>query len=97
MTFAPYMHRMVHAAEELCKELTRDGRPLIEHASARRRLARATANVLAADCLRKRILFVDAENKPNFAYGPASKLVSAEAYRRDSFDLLNLTAPESLV
>jgi len=96
MTFAPYQHRLVHAAEELCKELVRDGKPLIEHASARRRLTKATANALASDCLRKRILFVDAENKPNFAYGPASKLFSAEAYRRDAFDLLNLTAPESL-
>jgi alkylation response protein AidB-like acyl-CoA dehydrogenase len=96
MTFAAYMHRMVHAAEELCKELTRDGRPLIEHASARRRLTRAATNVVAADCLRKRILFVEAEGKPNFAYGPASKLFSSEAYRSDSFDLLNLTAPESL-
>ncbi len=96
MSFAPYMHRIVHATEELCKELTRDGSPLIEHAGARRRLTRANANALAADCLRKRILFVEAEKKPNFAYGPASKLFSAEAYRRDSFDLLNLTAPESL-
>lgn len=96
MTFAPYIHRLVHAAEELCKELTRDGRPLIEHASARRRLTRASANALASDCLRKRVLFVEAEKKSNFAYGPASKLFSAEAYRRDSFDLLNLTAPESL-
>ena len=96
MTFAPYQHRLVHAAEELCKELTRDGRPLIEHAGARRRLTRATANHLASDCLRKRILWVEAEKKPNFAYGPASKLFSAEAYRKDAFDLLNLTAPESL-
>jgi alkylation response protein AidB-like acyl-CoA dehydrogenase len=96
MTFAPYQHRLVHAAEELCKELTRDGKPLIENAGARRRLTRATANHLASDCLRKRILWVEAEKKPNFAYGPASKLFSAEAYRRDAFDLLNLTAPESL-
>ena len=51
---------------------------------------------MASDCLRKRILWVGAEGKPNFAYGPASKLFSAEAYRKDSFDLLNLTAPESL-
>ncbi|MCB2049663.1 MAG: acyl-CoA dehydrogenase family protein [Novosphingobium sp.] len=96
MSFAPYQHRMIHAAEEVCKVLTRDGRPLIEHASARRRLTRAAANTLASDCLRKRILYVGAENKPNFAYGPASKLFSAEAYRKDSFDLLNLIAPESL-
>ena len=61
-----------------------------------RRLTKATANVLASDCLRKRILWVEAEKKPNFAFGPASKLFSAEAYRRDAFDLLNLTAPESL-
>jgi alkylation response protein AidB-like acyl-CoA dehydrogenase len=96
MSFAPYQHRLVHAAEELCKELSRDGKPLLDHPGARRRLTRAAANALAADCLRKRILWVSAEDKPNFAYGPASKLFSAEAYRDDAFDLLNLTAPESL-
>ena len=96
MSFAPYQHRLVEAAEELCKDLTRDGKPLIEHPGARRRLTKANANALASDCLRKRILWVGAEGKPNFAYGPASKLFSAEAYRRDSFDIMNLTAPESL-
>ncbi len=97
MTFAPYHHRMIRAAERLCTTaLDRDGAPSIEHADTRRRLTRAATNALAADCLRKRILWVTAEGKPNFAYGPASKLFSSEVYRSDAFDLLNLTAPESL-
>ena len=62
----------------------------------RRRLTRAAANTMASECLHNRILWVTEEGKPNFAYGPAVKMFSSEAFRADSFDLLNLTAPESL-
>ncbi|RYD46879.1 MAG: acyl-CoA dehydrogenase, partial [Verrucomicrobiaceae bacterium] len=96
MTFAPYHRRMVASAEKLCGEMIRDGRRVLEEDDTRRRLTRAAANVLASDCLRKRIMWVTAEGKPNFAYGPASKMFSSEVYRQDAFDLLNLTAPESL-
>jgi alkylation response protein AidB-like acyl-CoA dehydrogenase len=96
MTFGPYQERMVHAAERLLAKQMRFGRPALEDPVVRRRLTRAIANVIAAECLHNRILWVTAEGKPNFAYGPALKMFSAEAYRVDSFDLLNLTAPESL-
>lgn len=96
MTFAPYHRRMVASAEKLCREIVRDGRGLLDEDDTRRRLTRAAANVLASDCLRKRVMWVNAEGKANFAYGPASKMFSSEVYRQDAFDLLNLTAPESL-
>ncbi|MBV1916768.1 MAG: acyl-CoA dehydrogenase [Sphingomonadaceae bacterium] len=96
MTFAAYHRRMIAAAETMCRENKRDGRARMDDRTTKLRLTRANANAVAGDCLRKRIMWVSAEKKPNFAYGPASKLFSSEAYRRDSFDLLNLTAPESL-
>lgn len=96
MTFGPYQERMVHAAERLCGKVQRYGRPAIKDPVVQRRLTRAWANAIASQCLHDRILWVAAEGKQNFAYGPSVKLFSAEAYRADSFDLLNLTAPESL-
>lgn len=96
MTFGPYHERMVHAAERLLAKSTRYGKPAIDDPGVQRRLTRAIANVHAAECLHNRILWVTTENKSNLAYGPAVKLFSAETYRADSFDLLNLTAPESL-
>lgn len=96
MSFGPYHERMVKAAERLCSVARRGEHPAIEDTSVRRRLTRAWANAKASECLFNRILWVTAEGKENLAYGPAVKMFSAEAYRSDSFDLLNLTAPESL-
>ncbi|MFC3172641.1 acyl-CoA dehydrogenase [Novosphingobium bradum] len=96
MTFSPYHERMVHSAERLLAQTTRHGQPGLADAGARRRLVRALANVAASDLLFYRILWVTAEGKPNFAYGPAVKMFSADTYHADSFDILNLTAPESL-
>jgi alkylation response protein AidB-like acyl-CoA dehydrogenase len=97
MTFALYQERMLTAAERLCRGIQRHGKPAIDDPVVRRRLTRVAANVLASKCLHNRILWVGAERKQNFAYGPACKMFSSETYRADSFDLLNLTAPESLV
>ncbi len=96
MTFGPYQERMVHAAERLCHKAQRQGKPAIEDPAVQRRLTRAWANAMASKGLHNRILWVTAEGKQNLAYGPAVKMFSSEAYRADSFDLLSLTAPESL-
>lgn len=96
MSFGPYHARMTESAERLCARAIRGGRPAIEDAGVRRRLTRSAIHVLASDVLRKRVMWTGAEGKPNFAFGPASKMFSSEVYRTDAFDLLNLTAPESL-
>jgi alkylation response protein AidB-like acyl-CoA dehydrogenase len=96
MSFGPYQERMVLAAERLCGKAMRQGRSAIEDPVVQRRLTRAWANAIASKCLQDRILWVAAEGKQNLAYGPSVKMFSAEAYRADSFDLLSLTAPESL-
>ena len=97
MGFGPYQEKLLHAAERLLTRSQRRGRPAMEDAAVRRRLTRAAANAMASECLHNRILWVTEEGRPNFAYGPAVKMFSSEAFRTDSFDLLNLTAPESLV
>jgi alkylation response protein AidB-like acyl-CoA dehydrogenase len=95
-SFFRFQRHMVESAERLCRAQQRNGRPKIEDPRVTARLARAAANCAAAQVLHYRALWVTEERKPNHAYGPASKMFSSEAFRADSADLLNLTAPESL-
>ncbi|HSW12007.1 MAG TPA: acyl-CoA dehydrogenase [Solimonas sp.] len=94
--FAKVQRAMLKAAEELCREIRRQGRPLIEDASAQSRLARSTANLWVSEMLIFRSQWAIAEKKPNHAYGPMAKMYSSEKFLTDSRDLLDLTAPDSL-
>ncbi len=96
MSFVRDQEELLHAAERFCRQTQRNGRPMIEDAGVQLRLARVAANVAASRMLHFRALWVSAERKTNLAYGPSSKMFSSEVYKSDSFDLLNLTAPESL-
>jgi alkylation response protein AidB-like acyl-CoA dehydrogenase len=87
---------LVEAAEAMCRELVRQGRPLIESRAAQVRLARARAHAMISEVLGYRALWVGAEKKPNLAYGPMTKLFSSERFLSDATDLLELTAPDSL-
>jgi alkylation response protein AidB-like acyl-CoA dehydrogenase len=95
-SFFRFQRHMLECAERLCRTTQRNGQPLIEDPRVTTRLARVAANCAAAQLLHYRALWVTEERKPNHAYGPASKMFSSEAFRADSADLLNLTAPESL-
>jgi alkylation response protein AidB-like acyl-CoA dehydrogenase len=96
MTFVRDHSELLRAAEKFCRNTSRNGQPMIEDASVQVRLMRTAANVAAAEALHFRVLWTAAERKPNFAYGPSSKMYSSEVYKSDAADLLNLTAPESL-
>jgi alkylation response protein AidB-like acyl-CoA dehydrogenase len=87
---------MVHAAEQLCREIQYRGRPLIEDTAAQARLARALCHAMLSDVIGYRALWAGVEKKPNAGFGPMSKLFSSEKFLQDSADLLDLTAPESL-
>jgi alkylation response protein AidB-like acyl-CoA dehydrogenase len=87
---------MLRAAEQVCREIEFDGRPLIEDPSAQRRLARTYADVQVSYLLGYRSLWVGVEKKPNHAYGPMAKMYSSEKFYSDAADLLDLTAPHSL-
>ena len=94
--FAPVQKRMVRAAEQCSREIHRDGEALIEKASVQARLARASAHTLLAELISLRALWAGVNKKPNLAYGPMAKLFSSEKFLKDSSDLLDLTAPDSL-
>ncbi len=94
--FSKVQRAMLKAAEELCREIRHDGRPLIEDRSAQVRLARTMANLWVSDVLAFRAQWTIAEKKPNHAYGPMAKLFSSEKFLTDARDLLDLTAPLSL-
>ncbi|MDE8653472.1 acyl-CoA dehydrogenase family protein [Novosphingobium album (ex Liu et al. 2023)] len=94
--FSKVIKQMLHAAEDLCREIVADGKPLIEHTQAQVRLARTTANLWMSDMLTYRAQWASVEKKPNHAFGPMSKMFSSEKFLSDSRDLLDLTAPVSL-
>jgi 3-oxochol-4-en-24-oyl-CoA dehydrogenase len=94
--FSKVMRAMLKAAEQLCRELQRDGKPLIASPSAQSRLARSMANLWVSDVLAFRAQWAIAEKKPNHGFGPMAKLFSSEKFLTDARDLLDLTAPHSL-
>jgi 3-oxochol-4-en-24-oyl-CoA dehydrogenase len=96
MTFVKEHGNLLAAAERFCKDTSRGRGKMIDDSAVQVRLARAAANVAAAEVLNYRALWVAEERKADQAQGPASKMFSSEVYRADACDLLNLTAPESL-
>lgn len=94
--FVKVQHALVRAAEQLCRELQHDGRPLLADRGAQLRLARATAHHQIAEMLSLRALWSAEERLKLPAAGPMSKLFSSEKFLADASDLLDLTAPLSL-
>jgi 3-oxochol-4-en-24-oyl-CoA dehydrogenase len=94
--FGKTQQAMLHAAEKLCREIERDGCPLIEDDDARMRLARTATHVALSDVIANRALWAAAEKRPNAGFGPMAKLFSSEKLLADARDLLDLTAPLSL-
>jgi len=94
--FAKSQRAMVREAVELCREIRRNGRPLIESVDAQKRLARSLLHVQLSEVIENRALWAGVEKMPNMAYGPMAKLFSSEKFLSDSRDLLDLTAPHSL-
>lgn len=94
--FSRDQFNMLHAAEALCREIDWHGRPLIEDAAARARLARAYANAQASRLLGYRSMWAGVNGKSHPAYGPMTKMFSSERFLSDVRDLMNLTAPVSL-
>ncbi len=94
--FSKVMRAMVEAGETLCREIVRDGKPLIEAANAQTRLARSLAHLWISDMLTFRAQWTSFNKKPNLGYGPMAKMFSSEKFKTDSRDLLDLTAPLSL-
>ncbi|HKY91578.1 MAG TPA: acyl-CoA dehydrogenase [Nevskiaceae bacterium] len=95
-SFSKPLRAMLKAAEAFCREIQRDGHPLIEETHAQMRLARTAADLAVSDLLGFRALWASVEKKPNLAFGPMAKMYSSERFLADARDLLDLTAPYSL-
>jgi alkylation response protein AidB-like acyl-CoA dehydrogenase len=94
--FAKSQKHLLHAAEQLCREIQYRGRPLLEDGNAQVRLARAQAHAFLSEVIAYRAVWAAVQKMPNVGYGPMAKLFSSEKFIKDSADLLNLTAPYSL-
>lgn len=95
-TWIEAQKHLLHAAETVCRETLRAGRPMIEKPAVAARLARVFAGNLVTEMLGFRSLWAATMGKPADGYGSMVKLFSSERFRLDSADLLDLTAPESL-
>lgn len=95
--FAKVQRVMLEEAVKLCGEINAPGGgKLIQRPNAQARLARSYANYLVSELLQYRANWAQVESKPNYAYGPMTKMFSSEKFTTDSRDLLDLTAPYSL-
>ncbi len=94
--FNKSQRKLSYSAETLCREITRNGKALIENTDAQKRLARSRMHFYISEMLAYRCLWVGVEGKENKAYGPMIKMYSSEKFQSDARDLLDLTAPYSL-
>ena len=60
-------------------------------------MARVAIHTEVSSLLCKQAIWASVEGVPGRAFGPMSKLFSTDSYLRDSADLLELAAPESLL
>jgi alkylation response protein AidB-like acyl-CoA dehydrogenase len=90
--------RLVEAAVAWALETAGpDGKPRMEDDDVKARIARAAIHNEVADLLCRRAVWAGVEGMPGRAYGPMSKLFTSETYMKDSADLLELAAPDSLL
>ena len=90
-----YHHTIREMAEAAVAWLERRG--AIEDPRTLSRLARAHVQADIGEALLARVLATRLSGAPDLAYGPASKVFSTEAFIAASADLLDLTAPHSLL
>jgi alkylation response protein AidB-like acyl-CoA dehydrogenase len=89
--------RVLERAVAWAKTTPRGAGFAIDDPLVRRTLARVATKAEVSDVIFRRSLWVKASQAPDFAYGPMSKLFATEAFLQDATDLLDLTAPDSLL
>jgi alkylation response protein AidB-like acyl-CoA dehydrogenase len=92
----PHRRVLEHAVEWARTKPTANGFA-IDDPLVRRTLARVATKVEVSDVIFRRSLFNKVAGLPDLAYGPMSKLFATEAFLVDATDLLDLTAPDSLL
>jgi alkylation response protein AidB-like acyl-CoA dehydrogenase len=89
--------RVLERALVWSRNTTRNGALALEEPQVLSRLSRVAVHCEVSDVIFRRSLWARVNEVPDRAYGPMSKLFSTEAFLRDSTDLLDLTAPDSLL
>jgi len=95
--FHNYIRHMADEAVEWAHETTRDGRKAIEDTDVLARLATAHVHVNVGEVLSAKAMWTRLAGEKDLAFGPASKVFSTEAFITDAADLLDMTAPYSLL
>ena len=95
--FHEYIREMAEEAVEWARETDRNGRKAIEDSDVLARLARAHVHVNVGEGLSCKAMWTRLAGEQDLAFGPASKVFSTEAFISDSADLLDMTAPYSLL
>ncbi len=96
-TYHRNQYVMVDAVAKWAAEAERNGARRIGERDVLSRLARVAAHARIGEGLTARATWTHAAKQPDLAYGPAAKVFSTETYIADSADLLDLTAPHSLI
>jgi 3-oxochol-4-en-24-oyl-CoA dehydrogenase len=89
--------RVLERAISWARKTTRNGVSVLEDPLILSRLSRVAVHSEVSDVIFRHSLWARVNDIPDRAYGPMSKLFSTEAFLQDSTDLLDLTAPESLL
>jgi alkylation response protein AidB-like acyl-CoA dehydrogenase len=88
--------RLLKETEAFCRETKRKGRPMIEDPRVQVRLAQVFCHGELVSMIGNLLSWASVEKK-NVLVGSVGKLFSSEMFQRDAADLLDLTAPESLL
>lgn len=89
--------RLAAAVSDWAQREVRGGAAVINSADVLARIARVDAHARIGRLLASRAGWWADQDKPDLAYGPASKVFTTETFIADSRDMIDLTAPMSLV
>lgn len=95
--FHKYILEMEKEALEWARTEPRGNGKAIEDVDVLARLARAHIHALVSEGLSAKAMWTRLAKETDLAFGPASKVFSTEKFISDSADLLDMTAPYSLL
>jgi len=91
------IRELLAPALEWARTTERHGRPAFEDPAVRARLAQAATRMHIIDVLNRRMIWAFANGQSRKHYGPTGKLFGSESWIACSTDLMQLTAPFSLL
>jgi alkylation response protein AidB-like acyl-CoA dehydrogenase len=95
--FHKYILDMEEAALDWARQEMRGDRPAIEDTDVLARLAKARVEADVGEGLSAKAMWTRLAGEKDMAFGPASKVFATEAFITNAADLMDLTAPYSLL